>query len=345
MFKRLYLTLLVMLLAMGVAVAPTALAQEDMPDPDAERIVTIVAASEPFLPFTTEYPDYGYYAERDGEFWYIELFYVDGEEEIWFGEALIHAETLEFDYVYTAEGEGEEDVPPSPEALAAVDFVKADPDFATLLAMHPNYQTEIFQEGNAVFVAFFIDTDEAFIPLGEAFIDINTLEFYEKQVPVFLTPEQIAAQTPQIVQFAQNSPVVQELVAGLSDPNQQPDVEYDPSGGWWLLFYEDGLDIYMVAIGESNHREEDGVLIVWEIRNVSEFDEAERDRIERDQAITIAFNAEIFETLDLGDDWMARANPLGEGLVGVDFITTDGTLIVQIIVDLPSEMVREVVTP
>lgn len=334
MTKRIAMILLALsLLVTGGA----ALAQ----DTSAEAVVELVATSESFSALVAEYPNYEYYVEQEDDYWYVELYAFDGEDEIWFGEAYINVETLEIQHVFVPSLFDIENL--SPEAQAAIVIVESDENFAPLLADFPNYEVFAYEEEGYVFVEFLGIGDEGDeVYLGEAFINSTNMQIEEYFVAQFLTPDEIAEQTPQILELVEKDPAVMNLLATL--PPTRPFVEYEPVGAAWLVYYEDGLDIYEVRIVESEEPDMAG-LVVESVENVSDFDEAERAMIDRDRAVTIAFEAGPFTHMDLPDDWMTRATPLGDDLYGVDFVTEDGQLILQVIVNMNSGTITEVVEP
>ncbi len=312
-------------------------------DPEAELIATLVAASEPFAAFVDEYPNYEFYTELNGDVWYVELYAVDDDEEIWFGEAWINAETLVIEDYDLAGDDDTFEMEISPEIQSIIDVVATDDAIAANLTQYPNYEAYAFDEGEFVIVEFAgvnEEGDEVF--LGEAFVRKNGVIIEEIYAPVFLTDEQIAAQQPQIQQIVEADPSVNALLADL--PNPYTSIEYSPGEGW-IVYYESGLEVYEVIVGDAEDDEADTELRVLGIRDVAEFDTTEREQILRDQAVTIAFEAEPLERIDLPDEWFTRTSPLGNDLMGVDFITNDGTLILQVIVNTATETVTEVVEP
>ncbi|NDJ61082.1 MAG: hypothetical protein GYB67_08145 [Chloroflexi bacterium] len=316
-------------------------AQDGDNSPAAQHVVALVAASEPFAELVAQYPNYRSYTEMEDGYWYVELFVINDEDEIWLGEAFVNADTLEIESINLG-GDDFGEASTSPEAQAAIALVAASEDFVTLLAQFPNYEAYAFEEEAYIFVEFFAPGDEDDMFLGEAAVARDTLMIDYTVVAQFLTDAEIEARTPEVIRLAEADPAVTALLADL--PATTPYVEYNPIEAAWLLYYENGLDLYEVIVGEPDDTESPG-LAVLDINNVSEFDAAAREQLDRDRAVTLAFSADVFEEIDLPAAWFTRTTPLGNGLFGVDFITDTGDLLLQVIVDLTTDSINQVIVP
>ncbi len=75
----------------GALASGAALAQDD---PQAQKAIQLVAASEQFADFLAQYPNWLGWAEQDdGDWWYVEFWSADYEE--WLGEAVVNLQTGE----------------------------------------------------------------------------------------------------------------------------------------------------------------------------------------------------------------------------------------------------------
>ncbi|MEM6283338.1 MAG: hypothetical protein AAF787_14180 [Chloroflexota bacterium] len=338
MLKKTLITLaLVLTLTAGIATA-----QYGDNSPEAQAALTMLTATDEFQQLVSDYPNYSTFIEREENEWLIEVFAETEDDEIWLGAAWIDATTLEILGYETADGEDEqEEMEITPEIQIIIDTIAATEDFAANLAQYPGYQSFAYEEGNEyVLIGFFAsDGEDEEIFLGEAFVQRDNMQIVEAFVPVFLSPDEIAQRTPEIIAIAEADMAVASMIAELELTN--PQVEYEPDEQTWVVFYEQGYDFYEVILGADE--EAMTGLMVLDVRVFSEFDEAEREQLARDEAITLAFEADALANIDLPEDWFTRITPLGANLYGVDFITEDVTLIVQVIVDINQQQIIEVI--
>lgn len=330
-------TLAALILAAALTVG-SASAQFGDDSPQAQNVLVLVTADERFSELIEAYPDYNYYIEDNDETWFVELFVED--EDIWLGEAVVDAETLEIVDMEIGEGDPEA-LEITPELQQVIDTISADDRLAPVLANFPEYQVEVFDEGEFAVVAFFAgDDDEEDFFLGEAFIHKETRDIEGIMVAQLLSAEQIAERTPQIIAIAESDPAVAAILAEIG--TTAPSVEYHAFEGTWGVYYEDGFRFYEILVGPPEEEESiSGELVVLHVESYSEFDTTELEQMERDNAIALAFEADAFQTMDLPEDWFTRTTPLGDGIYGVDFVTEDGTLILQVVVDLPANRIIE----
>lgn len=340
--------------------------------PEAQAALSQAAADARVAAVLAQYPDYNTYVTLDEDLWYIEFYREQDGDELMLAVLLLDAESLAVDdieYLINADSDDEEDFDDDEgeddeedfddegddeseddegsvqSGGAVVELAKTDPDLGTLLADFPDHWAEVFEEDGTLVVEFFIDgDDDEEILLGAASINPEAMTIEEVFIAAILSDAEIAQQQPEIIRIAQSDPVVADLLPG-DDPVPSL-VEYEAEEGRWSVYYEVGLNIYQVVVGEYEDEDSGEMLIgVIDINNLSEFSEAEREQIARDNALSLAFDAEVFNTLPLPESWFSRVSPLGGGQYGVDFITESGQLIAQVIVDLPSERVLEAMVP
>ncbi|MEL6269840.1 MAG: hypothetical protein AAFV33_01060 [Chloroflexota bacterium] len=355
MFKRTIMSfVLVLTLTAGIASA-----QYGDDSPEARNVVNTITALPEFQQELASYPEYNYYIERNEDVWYLELFVESEDDELWLAVIIVDAETLEVIEVERGDGEdmemedGEDDeneddeeyeeVEITPEIQAVIDSVAADEQFAPMLAEFPNYRTFVEEEeAGYLIVGFYVPgEDEMF--LGEAFVQRSTMMIEGAMVARFLTESEIEARRPEILAIAQADMAVSAVLAELP-AETTPYIIYEPLEQMWYVVYENGLETYEVTIGEP---EDDDAMMrglsVLGIENISEFEQAELDQIARDEAVALAFEAPAFEEIDLPDGWYTRITQLSETTYGVDFVTEDGTLIMQVVVDTGQNTIVEVV--
>ncbi len=205
---------------------------------------------------------------------------------------------------------------PNP-AQQAIDIAAAHPVIAAALEHFPQWSAaaeEDDPDANTWYVTFYEDQAQEEW-LGEATVDLDDGSVVDYSVPVFLSPDEEAQQRAEVEAVALADA---QVLALLGDPdNWQRYTEYDPYEINWHVTFEHGLDAWDVIVVKT----EDDRWNIEDIRDPYAFDAEQKQRLDRDKAVELAFESDdLWRVIDDNDDWNAIAAPLTDAQWGVSFV-------------------------
>ena len=242
--------------------------------------------------------------------------------------------------------EGQESSPPddaaeSPEieysdddAQRAIQLFTAQDDVAAFLADYPDWQGESWPEDDAGQIwGIDLYSEAADEWLGWGQVNVSTGEVIEYFVPRDLSPEEFQAGLEKVEKYVFADA---EILALLGDPEA-----WDHETRWnrweanWEVWFGKGLDEWLVVV----YLEDDYASL--EIIDPTAFEAEEQERLNRDQAIELAWEAEgIGEALDGVDYWTTYVENQGGSQWSVSFVSGD-TELFYALVDIESWEVLE----
>ncbi len=203
----------------------------------------------------------------------------------------------------------------------AIEIAAAHPVIAAALDHFPQWSATAEEDDpdqNTWYVTFYEDqAQESW--LGEATVDLDDEQVVDYYVPVFLSPEEEARQRAEVEALVLADP---QVLALLGNPDDwQRYTEYDPYEAAWHAVFEWGLDAWdVIVLWDDN----DSIWYIEAIRDPYAFDEEQKQRLDRDKALELAFESDaLWEVIGDYDDWNAITAPLTEAQWGVSFVVNN----------------------
>ncbi len=217
----------------------------------------------------------------------------------------------------------------------AINLAATSGEFADWLAGYNHWQGSAYPddtEPGLWYVDFYDETVDEW--LGWAAVDLNTGEIVDSFVPRPLPPEEFQAGQERVTAFVLNDP---EVLALLEDPDLwELGVDFNRYDQQWEAWFARGLDALVVTLYQDGDN-----FYIDEIEDANALSEQQALQAARDQAITLAYEAEgVWEALDGVDDWYTYTERQGDNLWSVEFTTADGELFYAL-VDVAAEKVLE----
>lgn len=277
-------------------------------------------------------------AEEGENIWNLEFVLETGDDEEFLGWILFDANT---NTILEMEGARQELQISAEQRAAVIELVTSQPQFAEQLAAYPNYEVEIYGESDEdelfLEVEFFIDQGDDNVWLGWALVDANSRSVVDFFLPLILSEEEMAEQSPAIVAFAQNDPEVLALIGNPAEWQTYPN--YNLYEMVWEVAFVRGLEIYIVWVFSEPEAEEFPLSIV-NIYREDEMTEQQAENNRRDTAITIAYEyPSLDDVIAVTDDWQAFVQPQSENVYIVEFVSGD-TRLACLVVDVAAEAVQ-----
>ena len=222
-----------------------------------------------------------------------------------------------------------------PGAQNAVELMLQNDEVAAFLEKYPDWRAEAYIDNEPDWKVDFYQGDEWF---AAAHINVATSEVYDAYYPHELS-EEVFGETRDVIESLVFNDA--ELQALLVDFNLwEHEVHYDAyEQNWWVDFWR-GIDALKADIGKDGER-----FYVDQVYDPQAFDEEEAQRVARDRAVELAWQAEgIGAALDGVDDWRAYAEPQEGSRWTVEFAIYGRSLFTAL-VDLAKGEVLEAGTP
>jgi hypothetical protein len=205
----------------------------------------------------------------------------------------------------------------------AIDIASNHPPIRAVLDLAPDWSASAWEEDEEEHiwgVEFWMDQAQTDW-MGWAAVDLDTSEVLEYEMIALLSPEEEARQRTAVNELVLADA---EVLALLGNPAEW-DVytEYDPWEGFWYVYFGKGLEAWAV---EVQYEDADHINI-QRIFDPAEFTEEEAQRVARDQAIELAYEADnLWEALENYDDWKAYASQIDGPRWAVSFVSGEQEL-------------------
>ncbi len=218
-------------------------------------------------------------------------------------------------------------------AQQAITLAVGHEEVQTFLEHYPNWRAETYPDSDDLWHIDFYDGDTA-VGYTHVYLSSGELEPEETHLPEPLSPEERAEQEEAVKTLVFNDA---EVLGILVAPELWDySLEYDLFEGKWRMYFWRGLE--RLAIDFYAFDDGSG-FDIERLYDPSAFEEAEAERVRRDEAVNLAYSAPgIDEALAGYDNWRSYAEPQGDDLWSVEFATEDESLI-TVLVDLETDEV------
>lgn len=204
-----------------------------------------------------------------------------------------------------------------PDQRRAIELIVKNKQVTTFLKDYPDWRAETYHDGETTWHVDFYTGDDW---LAFAHINVETKGVFDTKLPKKLSEKEFAARKEKIEQIVFNDAEVLALLATVEDWDYE--VNYDSyEEKWWMNFWR-GIDTLTVDLYPDNNS-----FHIDRIYDPEAFDKEEAERVARDQAIELAWQAEgIGEALDGHDNWRTYAEPQEGNTWTVSFDISDKNL-------------------
>jgi hypothetical protein len=203
----------------------------------------------------------------------------------------------------------------------AIQHLANQPDMSAYLENYDNWEGSTWhdEENDLYYIDLYSEGYDEF--LGSGIVNAQTGEITELFIPRELTPEEYQAGLAIVEDIVFGDA---EVAALLGDPNDwERGTDYDRYDASWYTWFYRGLDEWVVVVRSYDGNE----YFIDDIYDQNAFDEEEQRRIDQDQAIELAFEAEnIYSALENAGNWKAYASPQGDGVYAVSVAGNDTEL-------------------
>lgn len=218
-----------------------------------------------------------------------------------------------------------------PGAQDAIIRVVYDEALADFLEQYPQWTAYAYAETETQWHIDFYDEGSW---VGNVFLDTANNEIYDSYLVKDLSPEAFQTGKAKIEKLVFRDA---EVLALLGDKDEWTyDISYNKWEQRWQMTFWRTIEALAIDFDEYDER-----FYIARMYDPYAFSAEEQEELERNKAIELAYAAEgIYEALEGLDAWHTYAEPIAEGIWGVEF--SGGQRFFYAVVDLAKEAVIEI---
>lgn len=216
----------------------------------------------------------------------------------------------------------------------AIDIIKQAaqlPELKNALTAFTDWNADADFDGEMWWLEFYTESDW----IGWAGYDPATNRISESEVMQFFTEEEIDAVRPKFLAAALADPEMQALVP---DPeNWWQEINHNPYENYWYASFYQEVEAWMAIM----YIDENDQIYVDSIIDPEAFEAEQLERVNRDTAIEIAYEADaLWESLANVDDYKTLVTPQSSTQYAVSFVTDNQELFYALI-DIKARAILE----